>query len=204
LHRASRQFGLERDDRKADIQPKAGSDPKRTSLQRRSAKLDACNYLDEVYSGFDMTLGSRAMTTSNVRSTLIGIIFFGYIVIMLSAIAVWLFNGFDFDEFTTTIAVILPLLSSHVATVVTFTQKPPQEQVLNDDQKLTGLNAAIAITPPTLLITLIFAAILLKGLNLISIDFPQFKIFLTVINSMFGAYVATLVSVYIKREVKAP
>ncbi|MGO7604758.1 hypothetical protein ACC718_14960 [Rhizobium ruizarguesonis] len=137
------------------------------------------------------------MTIGVLRSVIISTIFFGYVAILLLLISCWILDGFDFDEFTTALAVILPLVGAHIATIITFSQNNPRG-LEKDAEIIMILPSAIALTTPILFVMLMFLAILAKAFNVTSISFEQFKILLACINGMFGAYVATLVGIYLK------
>jgi hypothetical protein len=138
---------------------------------------------------------------SRVRSLIIITIFFGYLFVMFSLVAIWTKGGFDFDEFTTTVAIVAPLLASHIAAIVAFAQTGATDSFQQrEDRRIPRLNAIIAVTPPIALLALIVFSIYGKGFNLISITFEQFKVLIAVINSMFGVYVSSLVTFYIKRQ----
>lgn len=143
------------------------------------------------------------MKIGQLRSTIISVIFFGYIAILINLIACWMLGGFDFDEFTTTLAVILPLIGAHIATIISFSQNNPRG-LDKDSDSIMMLPGAIALTAPALFVTLMFLAILAKAFNVTSITFEQFKILLACINGMFGAYVATLVGIYLKQNHEWP
>lgn len=137
------------------------------------------------------------MRIGQLRSIIIGVIFFGYVAILLALITCWMLGGFDFDEFTTTLAVILPLVGAHIATIISFSQNNPRG-LDKDGDVVMALPSAIALTVPILFVALMFLALLAKAFNVTTISFEQFKILLASINGMFGAYVATLVGIYLK------
>ncbi|MER9560659.1 hypothetical protein [Mesorhizobium sp. M0571] len=136
------------------------------------------------------------MTYSSIRNWLISIVFFGYIVLVLSLILLWVIGGFKFDEFTTTVGILLPLLSSHVATVVAYFQHTTAIQ--NDNRLVPKLQAAVAITPPLLLIVTLTALSYVKAFRFSSMTFEDYKTALAVIYGCFGAYVATIVTYYLR------
>lgn len=117
---------------------------------------------------------------------------------MLSLLLIWSIGGFDFDELTTTAAILIPLLASHIATIITFSQS--NSTFIVKRKTIPVLYALITLTPPILLVILLTSALYLKGFNLIAFTFDQFKIVLSIINAMFGAYVASLVTIHLEKK----
>lgn len=136
------------------------------------------------------------MKYSDLRNWLIGVIFFGYLLLVLALITLWLIGGFKFDEFTTTVSIVVPLLATHVATAVAYFQRTTK--IENENREATRLQASIALTPPVLLIVIVLILALVKGFRLSPITFEEFKTSLAAIYGMFGAYVATIVTYYLR------
>ncbi len=111
------------------------------------------------------------------------------IVLVLVCFAV---GGFDFDEMTTVLAVIVPMFAGYSTAVISHIVN--ERFVLKDTSKpVSGMFASLAFVLPTLFAMLIVAAILLQARGLTFADFEQFKKSVILIESLFAVYIGRLI-----------
>jgi lysylphosphatidylglycerol synthetase-like protein (DUF2156 family) len=129
-------------------------------------------------------------TTLRTRTGLFWV--FAHFAIIITIIICFFLKGFEFDELTTLLAVIIPMFAGTTTVIVRyFTQHAhdaPQGATVNTPY-------VILTTALPLLFTLtIFATIILRARNQAFATFDQCKLFLTAVEALYVVYTSTLLA----------
>jgi lysylphosphatidylglycerol synthetase-like protein (DUF2156 family) len=129
-------------------------------------------------------------TTLRTRAGLFWV--FAHFAIITTIIVCFFLKGFEFDEMTTLLAVIVPMFAGTTTVIVRYftqhAQDAPQGAIINTPY--------IVLTSALLLLfTLtIFATIILRARNQAFATFDQCKLFLTAVEAFYVVYTSTLLA----------
>lgn len=130
------------------------------------------------------------MTENKLRETA-GILIIALHFGMLSALSLlWAKGGFSFKEFTTTFAILTPLLAAYVATIIAYFSKK-RFQNTDRSKKVTAIFVFISLGFPTLFSLVMCLIMLLFAKGVLFADFEQFKATFAITEAIFAGYVAT-------------
>lgn len=135
--------------------------------------------------------------TEKTLKNLLGILIISTQVLAIAlTLILWVFTGFTFDEMTTTIALIIPMLGVYIPPLYKYFYDQRLSSPLSSqyNRKLSVPYIFIVLAFPSFLILLLIASIMLKALNVAFSNFEQFKTMLAIIQSLFGAYAMQLIT----------
>ncbi len=138
--------------------------------------------------------------TENALRRLIGIVLivlhFGILGLLFT---LYLLSGFRFDEFTTSVAIIMPMFSGYtVAIVIHFSRN---RYVSNDtSERVTTLFSLLSLAFPLLFAFAISVSILLFAYGRSFANFEQFKGMLTLLEAAFAAYIASFIYTLFEKQ----
>jgi hypothetical protein len=135
--------------------------------------------------------------TEKTLKNLLGILIISTQVLAIAlTLILWVFTGFTFDEMTTTIALIIPMLGVYIPPLYKyFYDQRLSSQLSNQgDRNLSASYIFTVLLFPSFLILLLIASIMLKALNVRFSSFEEFKGMLTIIQFLFGAYAMQLIT----------
>ena len=130
------------------------------------------------------------MTTTVLQNRVAFVIIVGHFVALFSLIGFWLLGGFAFQEFTTALAITMPLFANNVTLVVNYYLDNQIQE--HDDKLVSRLTSFIATIFPSGLIAMLVFAFALKAFNLGISNFEGFKGFIAIIETTFGVYAAII------------
>lgn len=132
------------------------------------------------------------MTERKLKYSLGLFLIASHFCLLIACIVFYFLNGFSIEEFTTVVAIIAPVFAGYTTSIITFIIK--DAHVLKDKTKrVTGVYASLSFVIPLLLVLIFGVSIALKAFNLAFENFEDFKRFLTLIESLFAAYVGMFV-----------
>jgi hypothetical protein len=112
--------------------------------------------------------------------------------LLLCATVLYFVNGFSIDEFTTIVAIIAPIFAGYTTSVLAFFIK--EAHVLEDQtSRVTTTYSALSFAIPIVLVSMFAVAMALKVFNKAFASFEDFKRFVMLVESLFGAYVGMFV-----------
>lgn len=119
-------------------------------------------------------------------------------VLVIIVFISYLLKGYDYDEMTTTIALMFPMLSVYTTAMVKFfisnrTGQPSQQQIVSKQFVF------IAGFFPILFVSGLLLIIILKPLNKFD-NFEQFKGTLAMIESLFGGFTGYIMSALLEKS----
>lgn len=108
-------------------------------------------------------------------------------------------GGFNFPEFTTTVAIIAPMLAGYVAAIVTHFAR---NRFVSTDasQRVTMIFVTMSTAFPMLFFVALAASVLLYTSTRVFENFEAFKGTLTLTESVFAVYVANFVYTLFHRQ----
>lgn len=136
------------------------------------------------------------MTRSHIRNT-VGIIFIlSHFFIVIMIVGLYLLRGFTFDEITTTIAIIGPVLTSYTVLITrhSLASSRPDSRVSVSQPKETLLFTFVALFFPNIFVVSIAAIVICRAYNVGLTTFEQFKILLGVLEALFATYVGLVIT----------
>lgn len=114
-------------------------------------------------------------------------------MIILLVVVLFLFSGFNFEEMTTTIALIVPMFSIYTTAIIKHITTNSKRKK-DFSEIITGEFVFITFFIPSLFVFFLILMIILKTFNVGFSDFEQFKIMLAISETIFGAYVGLVMS----------
>ncbi len=115
-----------------------------------------------------------------------------HLVLLVLAVILRFFNGFDGSEFSTLLAVMIPMFSGYTSAIVTFIVRDKYAQV-DSTPEVTRTYAAMSFIFPGVFTVLVAACILLQACKVGFEDFEQFKTTLLTLESAFAVYIGIFV-----------
>lgn len=132
------------------------------------------------------------MTEHKLKNTLALFLIVGHLGTILLVIVLRVQGGFLHEEMTTSIALLSPMFAVY-ATAVIAHLIDTRHSFTDTSKPVTGLFVFIAAMIPVLFVGSITTIILLKGYNIAFSDFEDFKQVLALIETVFAAYLGTVV-----------
>lgn len=138
--------------------------------------------------------------TENALRRLIGIVLivlhFGILGLLFT---LYIMSGFRFDEFTTSVAIIMPMFSGYtVAIVIHFSRN---RYVSNDtSERVTAIFSLLSLAFPLVFAIAISVSILLFAYGRSFSNFEQFKGMLTLLEAAFAAYIANFIYTLFEKQ----
>jgi lysylphosphatidylglycerol synthetase-like protein (DUF2156 family) len=132
------------------------------------------------------------MTDTTLR-TRVGLFWvFAHFAIITTIIICFFLKGFEFDEMTTLLAVIIPMFAGTTTVIVRYFTQHAQEtqQGTNVNTPYIVLTSAL----PILFTITILATIILRARNQAFATFDQCKLFLTAVEALYVVYTSTLLA----------
>jgi hypothetical protein len=135
--------------------------------------------------------------TERTLKNLLGNLIIGtqFLAIALTLI-LWGFSGFTFDEMTTTIALIIPMLGVYIPPLLkrSHDERFSSQSSNQGNRNLSTSYIFNVLFIPSFFIFLLIVSIMLKAFNLVFSNFGDFKIMIALIQTLFGAYAAQLIT----------
>ncbi|MEL6169868.1 MAG: hypothetical protein AAFR35_14360 [Pseudomonadota bacterium] len=130
------------------------------------------------------------MSEIKIRETL-GVLIVIYHFGLIGALSYfWYTGGFSFDEFTTTLAILIPVLSGYVAGVVSYFSK--KRFVRTDRSRMVSrVFIGLSIFFPSALTLSVGFIMYSYAYGSVFSDFEQFKLTFAAIEGVFATYLAT-------------
>ncbi|MCP4348644.1 MAG: hypothetical protein GY795_24455 [Desulfobacterales bacterium] len=131
------------------------------------------------------------MTEAQLRTRIGLFLIISHFSIILSVVVLQIFGGFLFEEMTTTVALIIPMFSIYTTAII---KNIISNKILTEkrSERVTREYIFITFMIPSVFVLFLVAIIILKSLNTVS--FEQFKIMLTVSETVFGTYVGLVLA----------
>lgn len=104
----------------------------------------------------------------------------------------YLFGGYNFDEMTTTIALMFPMLSAYTTGIIKYFISNREQQLVSSNN-VTNQFVFITYLVPVLFVFGLGFVILIKPFNGFG-NFEQFKTVLAIIESIFGGFTGYIMS----------
>ncbi len=101
-------------------------------------------------------------------------------------------GGFRFDEFTTSVAIIVPMFAGYTTAIVVYFSKN-RFRIDDKSQDITAVYAIMSTAFPLTLFVALSASVLLFATSEVFKNFEEFKGTLTLLETVFSAYVAKFV-----------
>lgn len=101
-------------------------------------------------------------------------------------------GGLSFEQFTTAIAIILPLFAGYATAVVTFIIRDRFRKV-DDSNQVTAVFSLLSFVYPLAFFGLLAGAVCLQANGKVFANFEQFKATVTLIDGAFAVYVSSFV-----------
>lgn len=135
------------------------------------------------------TLNQLFTMTESKLTDILGIsLAVAHILLVFLVILMWGMSWFSFEEATTTISIVLPLLGVLVTGVVrTLTQR--RNVISQKSRRVNSAYVFVALWFPCLYVISVALAILAQGVGQILDSFEHFKALLAIIETVFGGYV---------------
>jgi hypothetical protein len=115
-----------------------------------------------------------------------------HVFVLLSIVLLRFLGGFEKQEFTTLMGVVMPMFSGYTSAIITFIVKD-RHVLVDTSQKVTGVYAGLLFGLPTLLVVVISTAIWLQAYKRAFENFEDFKTFVMAFESAFAVYVSVVV-----------
>lgn len=138
---------------------------------------------------------NESVLRNNVGIFLIVSQFILVIVVFIS----YLLGGYNFDEMTTTIAIMFPMLGAYTTgTVKYFISNRKQKKVPSQNEYVTKQFEFITWLIPSLFVCGLGSIIIIKPFNGFE-TFEQFKTILAVVESIFGGFTGYIMSALLEK-----
>lgn len=132
--------------------------------------------------------------TALALTNLIGIgLVVSHVAVLVVLMVLWAVGGFSFEEFTTAVVLISPLLAAYTTAIIRFFIQN-RGTLTSGGDRVNLPYVCIALLLPFLFVALLLAAILMKAWNVGFASFEQFKIAVGVLQSALGVYVAQVLA----------
>jgi hypothetical protein len=140
------------------------------------------------------------MTSRRLKYWLGGFLILAHFGLVVFSIVLYFLHGFSIEEFTTVIAILVPVFAGHTTSILAFIIK--DAQTLEDiSPRVNAVYSSFSFLIPLLLVAIVALTIGLKAYNRVFSNFEEFKRFFLLIESLFSAYVGMFVySLFEKRE----
>jgi hypothetical protein len=122
----------------------------------------------------------------------ISFIFSNFVVIGL-VIVLYFLGGFNFDEMTTTVALIVPMFSVYTSSIIYFLQKS-RRAISRTRVPLRRPYVFVSLGIPLLFTIYLVGIVLAKSYNWGFGTFENFKIVLAMSETIFGVYLGSIVA----------
>lgn len=130
------------------------------------------------------------MTENRLRERLGFLIIFLHFGLIVLLSVLWSMSGFAFNEFTTTLAILIPILSAYVAGIVTYFSN--KRHVRADKSKpVTATFVFLSMFFPVAMSVTLSGIMLIFAFGTLFEDFEQFKASFAIAEGVFAAYLAT-------------
>lgn len=139
------------------------------------------------------------MTENNLKSVIGAAIILANILIILAIFILYILGGFLFDEMTTSIALIAPMLSIYTTAIIRDIVKN-KNRVKSKGKTVTGDYIFISFLFPLVFVLFLLSIVFAKGFNIGFSSFEQFKTMLAVSETAFGAYAGVVLSSFFKSD----
>lgn len=116
-----------------------------------------------------------------------------HIIIVIYTFFLFSISGFSFDQFTTMIAIILPMLAGVSTPIISFIIDDRHRRDVSG-RRLTLSFVALSMLFPSVFFVCIFSAITLQALSLSFSSFDDFKAALVLIEGAFAIYAGRFVT----------
>jgi hypothetical protein len=127
------------------------------------------------------------MTEAKLRNQIGYLLIVGNMSVIVLILGLFFLGGFLFEEMTTTIALVFPMLSVYVVAVIKYVVAQ-KAVVVDQSEKVSPQYAMLSWLIPSSLVLYLICIVILKAFNIGVSSFEQFKILLTVGQTVFGGY----------------
>jgi hypothetical protein len=132
------------------------------------------------------------MTDAQVR-TGVGLFWIAAHLIVLATILVcYSMGGFEFDQMTTLLAVVIPMFAGVTLVVVRFVARHRYD--LRRGRRVSGMYAALVWIFPVAFTIVVLWVVIGRATNRVFETFDQAKLFLGILEALFVTYVANLLA----------
>jgi hypothetical protein len=137
------------------------------------------------------------MTESSIRNLNTYGLAVSELGLVILAIALWIFHGFDFSELTTTIAIIVPIFASHVALIIGYVIAN-RGNTLDASKVVSHEFGVLSFAFWIVLVLLIATFMLLKAFNVAFQNFEEFKVLVATAEIILGGFIGKFIEALYK------
>jgi hypothetical protein len=135
------------------------------------------------------------MTERTLRNLMSVFLILSHVAILGLVLALFILNGLSQTEFSTSLAIITPMLAALTGLAVSYVigakNKPPRNE---HSPILSGIYVFATLLLPLVFVIAVAALVVMKAINYSGITFEQFKLALTGTETIFGAYTGKLLA----------
>ena len=125
-----------------------------------------------------------------------------HLIIIISLVLLRIMGGFDQEEFSTLLGIIMPMFSGFTTAILFFIIEDRHNTSQSGGQPLSSAYRFLAFTFTSLFILAITTCVWLQAFNLAFDNFEDFKAFILSVESVFAVYCGYLVYAIFKKIVK--
>jgi len=133
------------------------------------------------------------MTEVKLKYTLGMFIVLSHVVVILYTLVLFIVHGFSFSQFTTLLAIIIPMLAGYTTSIVAFVIKD-RHRLSSKSKQVTTSFVVLSFLFPGVFILVILVAVTLQAFSLSFDNFEDFKATLVLIEGAFAVYVGKFVA----------
>jgi hypothetical protein len=141
------------------------------------------------------------MSYANLKNVVGIVILICHMGLFIICISLFAMNGFNFEQFTTAIAIILPPFAGYAALVIQYFNKT-RGLVTNKRDRTSQAYAFMALAYPLAFFAILSGAMLAQATGLVFATFEQFKITVSVVEATFAASTAPFIRSMFKDDLE--
>jgi hypothetical protein len=144
------------------------------------------------------------MKQSRFKNIVSALLILSHFVAIILVILSYFLKGFEFNQFTTTIGLIIPIFATYTTYIVQDMVKNKDIKPPKTEPQLNKIYIFTTIFLISLFSIYIISIIILKSMNAVLEDFDKFKTMLMLGEAMFGVYIGKLISDLFSIPIKKP
>jgi hypothetical protein len=133
------------------------------------------------------------MTELELKNKLGLFLITSHFLIVVIIIVLYFFNGFLFEEMTTSVALISPVFAVYTTAIVKFFIAN-QTLTRRKSRKLTSSFITISFAIPSIFVIAVIAITLLKAFNIGFSSYEQYKQLFAILEAVFAIYIGYVIS----------
>jgi len=124
---------------------------------------------------------------------------YSHLIVIISLVLLRIIGGFDQEEFSTLLGIIMPMFSGYTTAILFFIIEDRHNINQGGGRPLNFTYRLLAYTFTSLFIAIIVCSIWLQAYNLAFDNFEDFKTFILSIESIFAVYCGYLIYAVFKK-----